>query len=256
MITDFSKKKLVEYLKPGQKVLIRFGHGLGDTILFIPLFEKLKQLYPQVHFDLYVESGQEEIWESIKDKDALGYDLVFSLDFPMSEGSKWTKPELCCVNELGIEPMTALAKLPQKPSPFVALHFQGTALPDSVNFPEEIAHQIWEEVKESGKIPIECHFEHVFHNPRNMRYSFIDNSVRNYKANLSNLFGLLQHSFAFIGIASGPFIAALSIMPERTFFLESSHRLSTYTKAKIPKINLQDWKPGLIKQWLEKLKKS
>ena len=70
MIENFKEKKLVEYLENGQKVLIRFGHGLGDTLMFMPVFNHLKSLYPNIHFDLYVESGQEEIFESIKDKDA------------------------------------------------------------------------------------------------------------------------------------------------------------------------------------------
>ena len=48
MITGLyqAEKKLVDYLAPGQKVLIRFGHGLGDTLMFIPLLEALK--YPGV----------------------------------------------------------------------------------------------------------------------------------------------------------------------------------------------------------------
>ena len=152
MIENYKDKKLVEYLKDDQKVLVRFGHGLGDTILWYPCFEKLKQSYPKVHFDLYVESGQEEVFESIADKDAEGYDHVFHLDFPMSEGSELTKMAKCCKEEIGIEPPEQeIAKLPSCESPFVAVHFHGTALPGSVGCPEEIAKQIWQEVKILGK---------------------------------------------------------------------------------------------------------
>ena len=255
MIENYKDKKLVEYLKDDQKVLVRFGHGLGDTILWYPCFEKLKQLYPKVHFDLYVESGQEEIFESIADKDAEGYDHVFHLDFPMSEGSELTKMAKCCKEEIGIEPPEQeTAKLPSCESPFVAIHFHGTALPGSVGCPEEIAKQIWQEVKDSGKIPIEVHFEHCWHNPVNSKYGFIDVSVRGYQAKVSNLIGLIQHSFAFIGVASGPFIVALSTIPEKTMYLEKSHPLKTYTKKDIAKINLNDFKPGVVKAWIQGLK--
>ena len=250
MITNYKDKKLVEYLKPGMKVLIRFGHGLGDTLLFMPIFEKLKQLYPLVKFDLYVENGQETIFDSITDKDAPGYDNVFHLDFPMSEGSNESKPAKCCRDEIGIPAITEVAKLPIKNSPLVCVHFQGTSLPESVGCPENIASMIWSEIKEAGLIPFECHFEHTWHNPKNKKFSFINNSVRGYEANLDNLIGLIQNSRAFIGVASGPFIVALSVMPKQTAYLEKSHKLNNYTNEKIFKVDLSNYKPGTIKTWL------
>ncbi len=255
MITSFKDKKLIEYLKDGQKVLIRFGHGLGDTILFYPIFLKLVELYPKVKFDLYVESGQEEIFPSIKDKDATGYDHVFSLDFPMSEGSSQTKPEKCCIDEIGIDPITEVAALPKQKNPFVAVHFQGTALPGSVSCPMSIAEQIYKEIKEAGFIPIECHFEHCWHNPINQKYSFIDNSVRGYPAKISSLIGMLQASAAFIGIASGPFVTALSVIPEKTLYLEVKHKLENYTTQKIANVQIDNYVPGSVKVFLQNLGK-
>lgn len=253
MITDFEDKKLVEYLEPGGKYLVRFGHGFGDTVMFIPIYDKLVGQFPDCQIDLYVESGQEEIWGSIADKDAPGYDVVFSLDFPMAIGSDLTKPAKCCIDEVGIEPITALAELPAKESPLVGIHYQGTALPDSVGCPQEIAQQIWNEVLEFGKVPIECHFEHMFHNPVNERYQFISSHVRNCAANLHNLIGLIQHTGAFIGVASGPWVAALSIMPERTLYLEKSHKLETYTDEDRARVDILDYRSGSVKEWLESL---
>lgn len=254
-IENFKEKKLVEYLKPGQKILIRWGHGLGDTILWLSAYEKLKKQFPEVDFHLYVESGQEELWGDEKDKDSKNYDLVFSLNFPMSEGSDISKIEKCCREEMGIEsPEQEAIGLPACESPLVACHFQGTALPGSVNCPEEIARQIWQEVKEFGKIPMEVHFEHCWANPVNKRYGFVDVSVRGYQAKISNLIGLVQHSFAFIGVASGPFVVALSVMPERTLFLEKNHLLKTYTKKVIAKIDINNFEPGFTKKWLQSLK--
>jgi len=253
MITDFSEKKLAEYLQPGQHVLIRFGHGLGDTIMFMPCLDSLRALYPQTHIDLYVESGQEEIWASVSDKDAEGYDIVFSLDFPMSEGGELTKPAKCCVDELGIPPVTAVAQLPTCESPLVAVHWQGTALPGSVNVPEAIAAQIWGEVLAAGKQPLEAHFQHVFHNPVNAQYPCVTATMRECQPRLSSLFGLLQRCHAFIGVASGPLVAAMSIMPDRTLYLENQHKVSSYTQLDIPSLNVNEYQEGAVLQWLTSL---
>jgi len=256
MIEEFKTKKLTEYLQDGQKVLLRGHNGLGDLIMWLPAYEKLKKEYPNVDFHLYLESGQEELWGDEKDKDSQDYDLVFSLNFPMSEGSEMTKTEKCCKEEMGLElPIQEFGSLPDSESPFVAIHLQGTALPGSVNCPEEIARQIWQEVKDFGKIPIECHFEHGWHNPANSKYGFIDVSVRGYQAKISNLIGLVQRSWAFIGVASGPFVVAMATIPEKTLYLEKSHPLKTYTKrTDIKKVKINEYQPGMVKTFLEGLK--
>ena len=254
IIAEYTKKKLVEYLKPDMMILIRFGHGWGDTLMFIPILTKLRSEYPDIKFDIYLENGQEKIFETYPDKNNGSHDLVFHLDFPMAEGTGLTKQEKCCKDEIGIDwKANALPKVDSQASPFVAVHFQGTALPDSVNCSKEVAYKIWDEIIGFGKIPIECHFEHGFHNPVNKKYSFIDRSVRDCKANLKSLIGLIQHSFAFVGVASGPFITALCEIPERTLFIESKHKLSDYTKENIKKIDCNNYEDGLVKQWLNML---
>jgi len=250
LITDFSEKKLREYLRPGERVLVRFGHGLGDTIMFMPLLDRLRKLFPETTIDLYVECGQEAIWESVPDKDADGYDHVFSLDFPMSEGSGMTKPGKCCIAELGISPSCELARLPDCDSPLVGVHFQGTALPGSVGCPEPVAEQIWREVLAAGKQPIETHFRHTFHNPVNERFEFIDCGVRECQPTLPNLFGLLQRCYAFVGVASGPFIAALSTMPRRCLYLQNRHPIETYTPHDVVTVDVNDYEEGSVQRWL------
>jgi len=258
MITNFKDKKLIEYLtnKP-KKVLIRFGHGWGDTLMFMPVFYWLRKKYPDTQIDIYLECGQEDIFESHPDKEGKGYNYVFSLDFPMSEGTRLTKQHKCLIEEIGVDPENCyvddFVNLPRYCSPFVAVHFQGTALPGSVNCPEKLAKQIWREIEEAGFIPIECHFEHIFHNSKNKKYSFINRDVRNINASLDKLIGLLQNSYAFIGVASGPLITALSIMPESTFYLENKHSIKTYTALDIKKANVSSYKLNTIKNWLNNL---
>lgn len=254
IITDFKQKKLAEYLQPGMKVLIRFGHGWGDTQMFIPVLEELRRLYPETTIDLYVECGQEEIFQSYPNKDSLEHDLVFSLDFPMAEGSNLTKAEKCCIEELGIVPPKREFPIYNRmESPIVLCHFQGTALPGSVNCPEGVAQQIWQEIIDAGKIPMECHFEHVFHNPFNAKYGFVDSTVRKVQPKLSNLISLVQNSCAFIGVASGPLITALSVYPKRTLFLEKLHTIESYTRQPVAKVDIKNYTPGTVRRWINGL---
>jgi hypothetical protein len=257
MITNFKDKKLVEYLEKGKKFLIRFGHGLGDTIMFLPILKELRSKYPDCVIDLYVEAGQEHIFGDTLDKEGEGYDLVFSLDFPMSEGSELTKAEKCCLDEIGIDykycgiDLEVSLKEHKEDNPFVVVHFQGTALPDSVSCSEEVAKKIWQEIKECGKIPIECHFHHIFHNPKNDKFDFVNRHVRDCNADIKTLVGMIQNSYAFIGVASGPFIVALASNPDRTLYLEKNHPLKSYTKLDIARIDIKDYKEGSIKEWLK-----
>lgn len=265
---EYSKKKLVEYIKPGGIYRIDFGCGVGDLIMWYPQFEYLQKTYPDCHFDLYCESGQEKIWGTVFDRDEAPYDHVFHLNFPMSEGSNLRKAEKSGLEELGLTPeqiaeIPELAKIPPCPAPggwvdripnLVGIHYHGTALPNSVGCPEPVARQIWQEVKQAGYIPIETHFIHVFHNSVNELFPWIDFHMRETTATLSNLFGLLQRLQAFIGVASGPVVAAMSIMPERVMYLERNHPLKTYISDKrVQSVSVMDYKSGSVYEWLEGL---
>lgn len=259
MITSYTDKKLSEYLEDGMNVLILFGHGLGDTMMFIPVYEYLKRLYPNVKFHLYVENGQEEIfgsapWHGYEEE----YDHIFSLNYPMCEWTDKTKNEMCCETELGIpyDPeVDQFASLERQDSPLVAVHFQGTALPGSVNCPEEVATKIWQEVLQAGLIPIEVHFKHIFHNPVNEKYGCVNRSVRDVEANLPNLIGLLQRCRAFIGVASGPFTVAMSVLGAgRVLYLEKGHKIQSYVDVEgtsVPSfVNVDSYVDGVVLDWL------
>jgi len=260
MIDNFKEKKLIEYLKDGQKVLILYHCGWGDLISFMVAYNKLKELYPKVEFTLYLENDQDKIFSSVNKIEEDKFDLVFSPNFPMGEGSGLTKVENCCIKEFGIPSVAGVIDLPKKRSPIVLVHFQGTALPNSVNCPSEIAEKIWNEILEVGLVPCETHWLHGFANPFNKKYNFINRDVRDCKANLENLIGLVQHSFAFIGVCSGPMMTALSVMPEHTFVLEKLHKLTDYVKKdfiakhNIQRVNVSAYQDGMVKKFLENLK--
>jgi hypothetical protein len=123
-----------------------------------------------------------------------------------------------------------------------------------VNWPEPEATQVWEEVLAFRKIPIEMHFKHVFHNSANECYPCVaQTNVRRARPQLSSLFGLLQRCWAFIGVASGPWCAAMAIMPERCLFLERNHRSASYTNEPVAKLRLDTFEEGQVTEWLNTL---
>ena len=256
-IDNYKEKKLVKWLYPNANVLIIFNHGLGDTIMFYPVYETLKDVYPDVNFHLYVTNGQEEIFDASPLEDEK-YDLIFHLHYPMCEHTKMTKNEYCCLEEIGIDPRSTVkefATIPSYPSPFIAVHLNGTALPGSVNCPVDYAKQIWNDIIEEGFVPIECHYKHIFHNPVNSQMPFITNTVRNCKATLPSLFGLLQHCSGFIGVASGPLTVALSLYPERVMYLKKGHHIYSYSKKDISWVDVaKEYDTVKMKNFLQSLR--
>ena len=272
-----SDKKLTDYIeeyKP-KKILIPFGHGLGDTIMFLNVYDKLASLYFDIEFTLALQKGlgfealepdiiginKKVIYSSDLSykEDTPEYDIIADIDFPMNEGqTEFTKGEWCCRHELGIDPIAGHKKLTQGINRLVGVHFNITCLPDSCNPDEKTAERIWNDILEAGYIPIETHFCHVFHNPKNIKFPFVDCTVRRVKPRVNTLIGLLQQCTAFIGVVSGNLHVALSVMPHsRIFFLDKDFHLASFTKDadKIAQANLRDYK-GEVKVWLESLEKN
>ena len=260
------KKKLHQVIleTKAKRVLIFFWHGLGDLVMFIKPYEALKALHPNVHFDLGIVRGigQEEVIKSAIGFDAsvelekLDYDIVAKVNFPMSEGQEqYTKGEWCCIHELGIDPTNGHSiKDCLRINRIVSIHYNITCLPESCNPDEETAKRIWNEVIESGFIPLESHFEHVFHNPVNKKFPFVTATVRGVKPQVSTLAGLLTNSRAFIGVVSGNFHVALSVLPpERIMLLEKDFTAPMFTKLNVARCSIKPYKDGTVKKWLQSL---
>ena len=266
------KKRLADYLeevKP-KKVALPFGHGLGDMVMFMNPFNALCKKYPEIEFTLILQKGLgfEELKDSFSchngravfsgdlsyKEDSSEFDIIADIDFPMSEGQiKLTKGEYCCVHELGIDPVCGHKKLDQGVSRLVGVHFQITCLPGSANVPYDIAKKIWNEIKDAGYIPIETLMQHVFHNPVNKKYDFIDRHLRDIPPRVSTLIGVMQSCSYFICCVSGNFHTALSIMPAKKICLiEKDFKAESFTRLPINKVNVKDYKGGFIKDWLTK----
>jgi hypothetical protein len=261
----FVNERLVE-LNPG-RVLLIFWHGVGDLVMFLPTVDKLKDLYPCVEFKVGVPkglsyldlcpdaielSGDEVNDDSITAK--LGFDLVVKITFPMSEGqTAYTKGEWCCIHEIGIPPIWQHGILKKYRSRLCTVHFQITCLPDSCNPDEIVAERIWNDVLSAAWIPLEVHFEHIFHNPVNKKFRFVDAHVRRCKPELRSLVSLIQSAGAFVGVVSGPFhIAMATLPPHRVLLLEKDFKREHFTKANIRTANVREYQ-GEVLDFLKNL---
>ena len=174
----------------------------------------------------------------------------------MSEhlGGLWTKSEHCCMQELGIEPVSAFPKFPNNiRSSLVGISFQATALPNSANPSEEVAEKIWNEVISAGFIPIETLFRHIYFNPVNVPFACVNRDVRNIPANIDTLIRLLSSCYACITVATGTLPLSLSLFPERTLYLKKDFSIKCYTKQSVSEIDIDNYKDGCVKNWLQKM---
>ena len=256
--------KLVDLIAAGEtKILIVFWHGLGDLVMFMPIFRYLQQTYPNVTFGLGLarEHGHQPIFpESVQLEhgwegrvNEMGFDTAFICHYPIEDASRptVTKNDICCEAELGIPYVSEEYRVGAKR--LVGVHFQGTSCPGTVNAQEDVARRIWQDVLSAGCVPIETHFQHVWHNGANGKYPFVSNHVRDWPADLDTLMAIIGGCGAFIGVLSGNALLAMSILGnERVMILENGSRASQFIKGDIRTVNVNDYN-GEVRQWLESL---
>lgn len=256
--------KLTEHLKTGnyQTVLLPFFHGVGDVVMVLPLVQRLRALYPGIKFDLGLCRGLDQetfVPDAVLlDGDwrekclTFGYDLVFPLNFPLEkpEDATKTKAEVSCLEEIGIEPTSG--HLPLTPKRIVGLSFQCTSVPWVANCEAAEAERIWNEVKAAGFVPVEINMRHVFFNPANEKYPFIDNHVRDWPAKIETLMALTGSCSAYISAVSGNFHVALSVLgPHRVMLLEKELKAGHFTKEPIARLDLKNYAGGEVAEFLK-----
>lgn len=258
--------KRIEEVKPARMLLI-FWHGVGDLVMFLPVFEAIRKAYPAMQITLGVPlgltyrdlvpdalelTGDEVNVDECTSK--LPFDLVAKITFPMNEGQvELTKGEWCCEHEIGIPPVAGHGAVAAHATRLCAVHFQITCLPDSCNPDAPTAERVWNDVLGAGWVPLEVHFQHIFHNPVNEKFPFIDASVRRCRPELRTLTGLIRHAGAFVGVVSGPFHVAMSVLPpERVLLLEKDFKRACFTKRQIKTADLRNYN-GEVKEFLSAL---
>jgi len=274
LITGYGRSKVGDYLRKQRpsRVCLVFWHGLGDLVMFITTFYKLRKMFLYVQIDIALQegTGQEALVRDavlIKNpnKPVEGYDYTFQIHYPMSEhlNGRWTKNEWCCIQELGIDPISSYPNFKTLVEPkklrgkyMAALHYQATALPKQCNPTKKVAHEIWADVLEAGFMPIEAFFKHAWYNPVNEKFDFIPDrqTARNAPASIPKLIKLLQSCYASICVASGNLPMSLAIMPKRTMYLERAFPIETYTKMGVSSVNVDKYSDGAVKTWLKNLK--
>ena len=268
---DFSHNKIAdiirEKLPEGTHIMIVFYHGLGDVLMFLPVYQQLLKAFPKYTFDLGVLPGLgfEELSPEIIAVNDSPHDFVakyaaaFVVSFDMVEGGRpMTKAEYCCTNEMGISPegVELLTLDTHWDNKMVAVHFQGTCLPESTNPSEILAKQIWTDLIDLGYMPIDVHFKHTFHNPANKDWGFLSRHCRDLKPSLQTLASLINSSVAFIGVASGPFVLAASMRPDKTIYLQKHHDIECYLRDFDNVIKLTEYDKDKLSQMLQKMEES
>jgi hypothetical protein len=267
------QKKLSDYIREldPKKVALCSGHGLGDQIMIIEPIRKLCQTFPDIEFTLVLQDGLgfQELAQDLPCKSIYvndmsynrtdvnyGYDIIADVDFCMNEGQQvWTKGQWACIHELGIEPNEVIyPKLTSGKNRLILCQFFITCLPDSCNADYDTAKQIWNDILEAGYIPMEMYFTHVFSNPVNAKYDFIDSTTRKCQPKISSLVGLIESAAGVISVVTGNLHVCLANKePERIFFLEKDFKLESFIKNNtIARANVREYK-GEVKEWLKKL---
>lgn len=245
----------------GKRILLIFRGGFGDFIMFRPVLAHIRVAYS--HLDIQFGALEKDqchlvepdfiTLESFEDPVLDQYDCYAAMHIIwLSEGSGMTKPEWYCHQHFGF-PRPFHLDLPKFPNPLVAVHFQGTCIPEATNPPEEVCRKIWADIVRAGFVPIECHFLHYGHNADNVQFDFIERSVRGCRASPINLIGLIQNCFAFVGVSSGPFhVAVASLPPERICFLGCKWSSRDYTHLPVHDVKTDNYTDEVY-QWLSGL---
>lgn len=281
--------KIYDVLKDNEncRALIMFNHGIGDTILFLPIFEELNKLFPNCKIQLgcYPEKNYKFLHEKVKVVDApFGkyaeeYDFIFDIqymDVPrnqvlinyyknngIADIEAMAKPELCNLLEVGISNFKwTNFKLDinismMYPNPkLVGLHFFGHSDKIDKDCPIETAERIWNEVKEAGFIPFEMQMIPVSLIGTMELPHFIseEETLRFTFPNIRILCENIAKCSKFIGVDSGPLFLAGSILDYKNCIgLEYKRELFKVVpfSTNLKKVDIFNYIPGTVAKILK-----
>ena len=239
-IADYTNKKLTEYLQPGANICLRYPHGLGDLLMFLPYYEQLKQQYPDTNIQLVVTPDKQKLIGDIPD---IKYDYLLYVPVHFNEeGGKFegmTKPETGVVYDFGTKydpsleykDVLNLKRHLQKTRPFVGFGFFSTHFPYETDCDEMLARYMWEGVINKGLIPIELQFYQSgnHHNIFGRRFAFAQTNTRHCKPNMDTLLAIAGMCRGIAAVSTGLFHLGAVMMPENTLYIKNQFELSCYT---------------------------
>jgi hypothetical protein len=265
VIKNYTKLKLVDYLKPGQKNLIVYNCGLGDTIMFLPYYKALCNMFPDIKFDLRADN--QSVFFDDYDKSMESYDYVFHLHAIFNERlvmySGFTKPECNCLFEMGIPYDKSLEYSYQLPHEkidgfenVVGISFFNSCFPQYINCRYDVAFRIWDVLKENGFIPIHL-FKPILkgadRNPLNKFYDFIDNTVDS-SYDLRKMINAMSSMRGIAAVATGNFHYSMTVFPEKTLFLKKCFDKRFFTNKKVLCLDTTNPDYGVLSEWINRLK--
>ena len=242
-IENYCKKRLVDHLSDGDRVLIRFdNHGLGDIIMFHPMYERLKQLFPLVSFHLSTNIDQ----KYFEDTPTFDVDKVFKINFPetaqpflpFDRADGISKVENCAKNELGI-PFDASLEFTWTPKRWnedlkigdncVGFVSQVQSCP-SKGLDNVLGAKIWNTIKACGYTPIEVVFQNPNLNKCNNRPEFVDYSCRDMEPSVENAIAVIRQCKKFIGVNTGTFCMSVCLLGDNTLHLKKRYPFAPWYK--------------------------
>ena len=241
VIDNFKEKRLTEYLEPNDNVLIEFVHGIGDMIMFYPLYLRLKALYPDVDFRLKANTDQGYFEET---QAMTRVSKHFKIAFPETTGNfvnsrySMSKPEACAVLELGI-PWTRDLEFTWNPTRWnkdlkIADNCIGVVFQVNSNASRSLdpitGQTIWNTIKAHGFRPIEVFFKDVHRRERNGKFSCIDYTCRDFEACPENMIAVIKQCKGFVGVNTGTFCAATCLLNGHTLHLRRNDPFGPYYK--------------------------
>jgi hypothetical protein len=266
---------LETYETPGKAVLL-FNHGLGDFILFLPLFEQLCDYCEG--WDLYIGCSPERNFKYLHKKCVIMdspygkyegvYDIIFNIIYPepprdenelknikgrfsVEKVETITKPYLCNELEVGLprfvwKPHKIRFKRKAVDSKIIGVHFFGHTSVQNKDSDVSTAEFIWNQIKEAGFKPFEIQMLPLSVLKDEETPKFIGKDTIRYQfPNLRIMCESIKKCKGFIGVDSGPIYLAGSILGfENVLGLERLRKFNKVCPVKMNILDIEDYRRG------------
>lgn len=267
---------LENIMKSVGDVALGFDHGLGDFILFLPVFKelcritnrKIKIVSPSKRqFQLIDKSVT--VMDSLSDgRFGYIYRILYPdssrLNVPMEHFNEPAKPFLCSKYELGMpdfiwEPLKMEHRNDPNSNKRVGVHFCGHTGMNTKFCPPDVARRIWDEIKSKGYEPFEVHMEPSFSMEYNIGdrgnhyFDFVNesNSLRFGKPDLGRMMEAIGRCRFFIGIDSGPvYLASAMLGIDNVVGLYNQKRHDHFMPIRISMVSVSPYRKNSIKRVL------
>jgi hypothetical protein len=256
IITDTRNRRFLDFIEPGKRYLIQFKHGLGDAIMFWPIFKALQAAKPRSRIDIALWRGQEAVFPEAVADEPEKYDKTFVIRWAMEDcdnlNATDSKAQISCATQIGIKPPAEMHKFPPFRSPLVGVVFTNSRH-ERHCVPEKVADAIWHEIDAAGFIPLELDTRKFPKPGQRKRPAWANRNLADIApaANTAdNLVGLIQRCHAFVGMDSGQFNIALSVLPlANCMYVKTKFPAAGWRG--FPTLDPKNYVPGTVRNWLE-----